>query len=113
MPPGRNKGSIICRQSPIFSQVDARRKGLSMHSSRRACLTLVPLETRDAPAVATLAGTTLEVTGTPGSDYIDIGLDAPAQQYVVRDRGVEIGRFAAAPGPDIPVPAGAAHAMVK
>lgn len=84
-----------------------------MHRNRRTWLKLTLLERRDAPAVATLAGGTLVVAGTPESDRIDIGLDVPAQQYVVRDRGVEIGRFATASVTSAQVTTGDGDDVVK
>jgi uncharacterized protein GlcG (DUF336 family) len=61
--------------------------------SRPIRLRVEALETRAVPdATAGLVANVLTVTGTAGSDRIDVVLDAG--QLVVRDHGREIGRFA-------------------
>src|SRR6187200_413706 len=61
---------------------------------RNKRLEVQPLERRDVPAVtAALSGTTLQVAGDAGRNRIVISRDEIANQLVVTDFGLEVGRF--------------------
>src|SRR5262245_50561611 len=70
---------------------------MAREQKRRTRLDLERLECREVLAVlAGVTGGVLAVTGTPGNDRIDIDATVGGDQLIVRDRGVEVGRFASA-----------------
>jgi uncharacterized protein GlcG (DUF336 family) len=82
--------------------------------SRPVRLQVEALERREVPdATALFGGGVLSILGTPGHDQIDVLLDAPAGQIVVRDHGREVGRFAAAGVASISIATGAGNDFVR
>jgi uncharacterized protein GlcG (DUF336 family) len=76
-------------------------------------LRVEPLESREVPATASVAGGVLTVLGTPDRDRIDIFLDARTSQLVVTDSNREIGRFASAGVGAIIVDGGAGDDIIR
>src|SRR4051812_19017520 len=83
-------------------------------TARRVRLRVERLECREVFAVAVaLVGNVLQVNGSPGKDRIDIDLNDGGDQLIVRDRGVEVGRFDVAAVARVDVAGGAGDDVVR
>jgi len=81
---------------------------------KRARLEVEALERREVPAVtAAVVGSVLQITGDAQKDAIAVDLSAQGDQIIVRDRGQEVGRFAAAAISEINVAAGSGSDLIR